>query len=109
MPGLLFYDSIDSVASIAALRNLGVRYRDRYSLDNAAYRAQYYVGSGVYPENPEEYRAAFDFCYDEETALNCTILSFVVAELLSYSVTESYYEITPGACTDTFSIPDDKW
>jgi hypothetical protein len=109
MPGLIFYDSADPSLSARALRNLGVRYRDSYSLDSAAYQAQFYVGSGVYPDDPAEYRSAFDFCYDEETALNCTILSFAVAEFASYSVTESYYEIIPGACTDTFTIPDNKW
>ena len=112
MTGLIFYDNLPQNMSTRAVQNLLLRHAETYSLDYAAYDALYYRSSYStgYDVNLSEYKNAFDFCYDHMTNSPCTMLAITLGDFEgTYTATDSYYSVYPGACADSFTVSDEAW
>jgi hypothetical protein len=108
--GLIFYTCDPwwacSDLEMAAMAKLMFDYSDPFQLDREAYRAMFLDTSA---ERPEERLEAYSFCYSSVLNKTCTILTVNVFDDNDYSVSNFYYQLFEGACTDSFNVGDDAW
>lgn len=110
--GLIFYtfDMENANIGMDAVANLLLEYSDPFELDNAAYYAMYLnsaVPGGV--QDPILRHDAHTFCYSPILNKTCNIMTFDIFGSSDYSVSNFYYELFEGACTDSFTIGEEEW
>ena len=108
MIGFIFYTG-DIGDSTNAIVDLFVRYPQPFQLDNAAYDALYIASQFGDIKDPVTREKAYEFCYSATYQMFCSIIVFDFYEPNFQTVSDTYYQLFKGACTDSFTIPQEQW
>lgn len=111
------YFSAEFPTNLEYLVNLSLKYQfNLYKLNrdafNASFISSYFGQNSPYSATfatPEYRESAFDFCSINGTT--CKIMVTTVFDVAQYNwaITEYYFQLSMGACQNTFTIPPDKW
>ena len=113
MVGVIFYyadpslgaEASLSLSMLALLELMSIRpYVETNRLSyNASYAACMYDVTDAY-YNASFRKAAYEFCNFMDYA-NCTLMNFNTYDSQSQMVSEFYYQVRNGSCTDSFTTP----
>ena len=106
MLGALFYENNPAtIFQLMTKNSFSKTNKHAYNMSYAA--ASLHLDQSRYLRDPLWRRSSYNFCTFDNIA--CKLLLFNSFDYVAHFVTQYYYNIYPGACVDTFTIPPQQW